>query len=413
MARILIAGGSLGGLLAANMLLRDGHDVQVLEKATGSLDGRGAGIVTHAALGRGLQRAGVVVDDTLGVRVESRVALAASGEVVARLAMPQVLTSWSRLYALLAGAFPAERCQAGMSVSRVEQDGQGVRVFVDGTAAGTVLEADLLIASDGIRSAVRAQFAPLAVPAYAGYIAWRGVCDEAVLSRHTLASVFDHFGFGLPAGEQLIGYPVAGHANTTARGSRRYNFVWYRAADQHITLRELLTDADGEHHPLGIAPNKVSWRHVAAMREAARRLLAPQFAEMLEKTARPFLQPIFDVVSQRLAFDRVALMGDAAFVARPHVGMGVTKAAEDAMALSDCIRAHGATPAALRAFEALRLAAGRAVVQRARDLGAYLQAQGQSSVHAGARRDAQAVLRETAVDPSWAATDAPETASRH
>ncbi len=50
MARILIAGGSLGGLLAANLLLRDGHDVQVLEKAAGSLDGRGAGIVTHAAL---------------------------------------------------------------------------------------------------------------------------------------------------------------------------------------------------------------------------------------------------------------------------------------------------------------------------------------------------------------------------
>ena len=425
MARILIAGGSLGGLLAANMLLRDGHDVQVLEKAVGSLDGRGAGIVTHAALGRGLKRAGVVVDDTLGVQVESRVVLAASGETVARLAMPQVLTSWSRLYDVLACAFPAERYHPGLAVSKVEQDLHGVRVFVDGRSSGaasgaaadaafsTVLEADLLIASDGIRSAVRAQFAPLVVPAYAGYIAWRGVCDEAVLSRHTLASVFDHFGFGLPAGEQLIGYPVAGPANSAARGSRRYNLVWYRAADEHGLLRELLTDADGGHHALGIAPNKVSWRHVAAMREAARRLLAPQFAEMLEKTAQPFLQPIFDVVSQRLAFDRVALMGDAAFVARPHVGMGVTKAAEDAMALSDCIRAHGAVPAALRAFEALRLAPGRAVVQRARDLGAYMQAQGQSTVHAGARRDAQAVLRETAVDPSWAAADAPQTASLH
>ena len=401
MASILIAGGSLGGLLAANMLLRDGHDVQVIEKAAGSLDGRGAGIVTHAALSRGLARAGVTVDTTLGVQVDSRVALDASGAVVARLAMPQVLTSWSRLYALLSAAFPAARCHRGVAVRRVEPQAGGVRVncvTCEEGEAGEVFEGDLLIASDGIRSAVRAQFAPLAVPQYAGYIAWRGVCDEALLSRRTLASVFDHFGFGLPAGEQLIGYPVAGPGNATARGSRRFNFVWYRPADEQGALRELLTDADGEHHPLGIAPNKVSWRHVASMREAARRLLAPQFAEILEKTAQPFLQPIFDVSSQRLAFDRVALMGDAAFVARPHVGMGVTKAAEDACALSDCIAKHGATPAALQAYEALRLAPGQAVVQRARQLGAYMQAQGSATGRADAHRDAEAVLRETAID---------------
>jgi 2-polyprenyl-6-methoxyphenol hydroxylase-like FAD-dependent oxidoreductase len=138
------------------------------------------------------------------------------------------------------------------------------------------------------------------------------------------------------------------------------------------------------------------------MREAGRRLLAPQFAEMLEKTAQPFLQPIFDVASQRIAFDRVALMGDAAFVARPHVGMGVTKAAEDAMALADCIREHGATAAALQAYERLRLAPGQAVVQRARDLGAYLQAQGAGAGVAPAFRDADAVLRDTAVDLSIA-----------
>lgn len=402
MARILIVGGSLGGLLAANMLLRDGHDVHVLEKATGSLDGRGAGIVTHAALGRGLQRAGVVVDDTLGVRVDGRVALDASGAVVTRLAMPQVLTSWSRLYAMLFEVFPSERCHQGVTVRSVEQQADGVRVHAD---PGQVFEGDLLIASDGIRSAVRAQFAADATAQYAGYIAWRGVCDEGVLSNATLASVFDHFGFGLPAGEQLIGYPVAGPGNTTLRGRRRYNFVWYRPADEHGALRELLTDADGEHHPLGIPPHKVSWRHVAAMREAARRLLAPQFAEMLEKTAQPFLQPIFDVVSQRIAFDRVALMGDASFVARPHVGMGVTKAAEDAMALADCIHEHGATATALQSYERMRLAPGQAVVQRARDLGAYLEAQRAGAEVARSPRDAEAVLRQTAVDLPTAPLD--------
>jgi 2-polyprenyl-6-methoxyphenol hydroxylase-like FAD-dependent oxidoreductase len=392
MARILIVGGSLGGLLAANMLLRDGHEVDVLEKANGSLDGRGAGIVTHAALVDGLGRAGARVDDTLGVEVEDRVALDPSGAIVVRRSLRQILTSWSRLHAMLGDAFTMTSYHHGVSVRRVDQQAGAVRAIADD---GRVFEADLLIASDGIRSAVRAQLLPEVEPEYAGYFAWRGVCDESVLSARTLTTVFDCFGFGLPPGEQLIGYPVAGHGNDTRRGRRRWNFVWYRPADHDGVLRDLMTDADGTHHPFGIPPNRVSWRHVAAMRVAARALLAPQFAEILEKTAQPFLQPIYDVQSSRLAFDRVALMGDAAFVARPHVGMGVTKAAEDAMALCDAIRAHGPTPDALRAFEAARLGPGRAIVEHARTLGAYMQAQGRGSGEVV--RDAQATVRDTAV----------------
>jgi 2-polyprenyl-6-methoxyphenol hydroxylase-like FAD-dependent oxidoreductase len=403
MARLIVVGGSLGGLLAANLLVRAGHEVRVLEKSAHSLDGRGAGIVTHEALGVGLQRAGVAIGDdagdglhglgALGVSVTGRVVLDVHGEAVARRVLPQVLTSWSRLYALLSESLPNGCAAMGRTVAAVDADEHGVHVRCD---SGETFDADLLVASDGIRSAVRAQLAPEVQPQYAGYIAWRGVCDEAWLSRHTRATLFENFGFGLPAGEQIIGYPVAGAGNTTAPGQRRYNFVWYRAADEHTALPALLTDADGELHANGIAPHKVSWRHVAAMREAARALLAPQFAEIVEKTAQPFLQPIHDLASERLAFGRIALMGDAAFVARPHVGMGVTKAAEDAMALADALAAHGATPAAWTAYEAARLAAGQAVVQRARRLGAYMQAQG----HAGggaARRDAEQVLRETAV----------------
>ena len=58
MAKIIVVGGSLGGLLVANMLCRTGHEVTVLEKALVSLDGRGAGIVTHSLLVAAMERCG-------------------------------------------------------------------------------------------------------------------------------------------------------------------------------------------------------------------------------------------------------------------------------------------------------------------------------------------------------------------
>jgi 2-polyprenyl-6-methoxyphenol hydroxylase-like FAD-dependent oxidoreductase len=402
MARVLVVGGSLGGLFAANLLLRAGHEVTLIEKAEGSLDGRGAGIVTHDALVVALRAAGAVVDDTLGVPIDRRVVLDASGAVQASMRYPQVLTSWSRLYALLRAALPADFIRGGHELQQLSQDANGVRVRCTN---GAELQADLLVASDGIRSSVRAVVAPEVQPVYSGYMAWRGVCDEWVLSDLTRSTLFETFGFGLPDGEQMLGYPVAGAGNATQRGKRGYNFVWYRPARGHDELRALLTDADGHYHPLGIPPHKVSWRHVAAMRQAARGLLAPQWAEVVEKTSQPFLQPIFDLLSPRLAHGRIALMGDAAFVARPHVGMGVAKAGDDAMALVRAITRHGATPAALQAYDAEREPAGRAAVERARWLGAYIQAKAQAregaaslSVANNVLRDVHTVLTETAID---------------
>ena len=115
MARILVAGGSLGGLFVANMLLRDGHDVRVLEKVKGSMNGRGAGIVSHDALVSALERLGLNVQDTLGVLVPGRVLLDGSGQTLHKLDMPQVLTSWSRLIKFCLRHFPlSDTCKGSL-----------------------------------------------------------------------------------------------------------------------------------------------------------------------------------------------------------------------------------------------------------------------------------------------------------
>lgn len=402
MARIVVAGGSLGGLFVANMLLRQGHDVTILEKALGSLDGRGAGIVTHDALAEALIIAGVPASESLGVQVEKRVTLSAAGDCLDEIVLPQILTSWSRLYHLLKNQFPPERYLQGKTIIGLTQTDSAVNITCEDKSE---YAAELLIASDGIRSGVRAQLAPMVQPEYAGYIAWRGVCDESVLSNYTRASLFNYFGFCLPSGEQMLGYPVAGSGNDTRAGKRRYNFVWYRPADATTELNELLTDTDGITYPLGIPPAKVAWRHIARMRETARAILAPQFAEVIEKTPQPFLQAIYDVYSRQITFNRVALMGDAAFVGRPHVGMGVTKAGDEARVIASCITTFGATPKALLAYETSRLTLGQQVVKRAQYLGCYMQAQGKQGNTADlpvntVKRNANTVMSETAVDIS-------------
>jgi 2-polyprenyl-6-methoxyphenol hydroxylase-like FAD-dependent oxidoreductase len=399
MAKIIIVGGSLGGLFAANILLRQGHDVILLEKATGSLDGRGAGIVTHDALADALRQAGVAVDDTLGVSVAERITLGENGQSLGMMELPQILTSWSRLYFMLKECFPVDRYLQGKTVKSVSQNPDQVEVICED---GSDYVAELLIASDGIRSSVRAQLAPQIKPEYAGYIAWRGVCDEACLSKHTLDTLFNRFGFCLPKGEQMLGYPVAGSGNDTRPGKRRYNFVWYRPASENEELVSLLTDDDGNYYPTGIPPLKVSWRHIANMRKIAREILAPQYAEILEKTAAPFLQAIYDVRSEEIVFGRIALMGDAAFVGRPHVGMGVTKAGDEASVIAKHIAKLGATPEALKAYRDERLKLGQQVVARAQYLGRYMQAQGSKGVpnSENLKRNADTVMAETAIDIS-------------
>jgi 2-polyprenyl-6-methoxyphenol hydroxylase-like FAD-dependent oxidoreductase len=366
--RVIVAGGSIAGLFAGALLHRMGFAVEVFERSGEALASRGAGIVSHPELFDALAQAGALLDETVGVPVVGRIVLNRDGTVLGAHALPQLMMSWDRLYRLLRAAFPDERHHAGRAVEGFDQDERGVTVcFTDGASA----RADWLIGADGIRSTLRRQLLPDLEPAYAGYVAWRGLIEERAMSAQAWAILGDRLAFCLPAGEQMLGYPVPGAAEAIVPGRRRYNVVWYRPAAEATRLPRLLTARDGRRYDLAIPPGQVTPEAAAELYADAHALLAPCCAEVVQLTREPFIQAIYDLESPRLAFGRVILIGDAAFVARPHGGMGATKAGIDALTLAAALSAPDPVTALLE-WERRRLRYGRALVERARWLGGYL-----------------------------------------
>jgi 2-polyprenyl-6-methoxyphenol hydroxylase-like FAD-dependent oxidoreductase len=196
--------------------------------------------------------------------------------------------------------------------------------------------------------------------------------DQNELSLEFQRDTFDRYAFCFPGDGQFVGFPVVPGDATHSRG-RRYNFLWYRHVRAGGDLIDLLTDCQGARHEFSIPPQLIQHRHIEVLRRMASDKLPSIFAEAVGKARQFLLQPIYELVSTRMAFGRVALVGDAAFVTRPHAGTGALKAAEDAFALSECLRLSVPVDGALRAYEARRLRANSNTVCLGRYLGAFIE----------------------------------------
>ena len=398
----LIVGGSLGGLLAAHMLRASGWHVDVFERSAEDLAGRGAGLGTHDGLVAVLRRIGISIDDSLGVATHSYIWLDTSGATLREIPFFRVMTAWSRLYRPLRDALPAAHYHAGKSLVRVEQDTRTVTaVFADGTSA----TGDLLVAADGSRSAARAQVLPQVRPEYAGYIAWRALVAEADIAPADRNLLFARNTFCVPDTELAVSYGVPARDGDVRVGHRDYNIVWYRPADA-AALDDLNTDVSGRRHEQ-IPPPLIRPDVTAAVKKDARRLLAPAIANIFERGEQPIFQAIYDLAAPRLTFGRLALLGDAAFVARPHVGAGVTKAALDAACLANALSSHDDINAALADYDRTRQPAGAWMVERGRASGACIAVEGSSRLSAMEKaQHAEEAWREYCVLPgeirNWA-----------
>jgi 2-polyprenyl-6-methoxyphenol hydroxylase-like FAD-dependent oxidoreductase len=367
--RAVVIGGSVGGLFAAHLLRKASWDVAVFERAAGGLGDRGTGIGTRAELFAVMRRVGISAEDTVGIDVFGRVGLGPDGRVIHERPVRAVTSAWSRIWQPLRQAMPDGLYHGDKAVVRIEQHAAGVTaIFADGGRA----EADVLIAADGLHSTVRAQLLPGLAPRYAGYVAWRGVVEPHQLAPNLRELMFRHMVFGFPDGELMLSIPMP--VPQGGAGERCCHFVWFRPADED-TLAALCTDAAGRAHGLSIPPPLIRPELIAGIRRDAAALLAPQLAALVTGATPIILQPIFDLEAPRVAFGRVALLGDAAFVARPHVASGVMKAALDAEALADALSmSPGDVDAALQRYNAKRQPYGTWLVERGRHIGAAITA---------------------------------------
>jgi 2-polyprenyl-6-methoxyphenol hydroxylase-like FAD-dependent oxidoreductase len=280
------------------------------------------------------------------------------------------MSSWGRVFASLRERIPEGSYHLGKSLVRIEQDGSGVTaIFADGKRE----RGDLLIGADGGRSTVRELFLPGSQPEYAGYVAWRAMLDERDVPRDIHAQLFANYTYCLPPGELFLAYPVPGRNNETEPGRRAYNIVWYRPTTPE-QLADFCTDASGKQYGTSIPPPLLRPDVIAWSKAQARALVAPQVAEIFERDPRPFFQAIFDFISPQIVFGRVALLGDAAFLARPHPGAGTTKCAMDAESLADNIAAHG-IEAGLMRYQREQGAFGAGLVQQGQRDGSYISDQ--------------------------------------
>jgi len=393
--RAIVVGGSISGLFAACLLRQKGWQVDVYERSDVELKGRGAGIVSHPELLDILTESGAGIAD-LGIHVENRVLFDRTGNVVGRHHFPQIVTSWDRLQNLGRQVQPEGSYHLNHNFVGFDQDADSITAHFDG---GRSIKADLLVGADGFRSALRKVVAPEIQPIYAGYVIWRAVIDEADLDPETHAAVFEKFAFFLAPGHEVVGYPIAGPDNDLRPGKRRYNFVWYRTISVP-RLEDMLTDSSGRTHAISIPPPLVRGEVVHEMREIAETFMSDPLLKVLRSIKNAFFTPIYDLASPSMIFGRVVLIGDAAFVGRPHVGMGVTKGAADAKGLADALAWSGDDiDAGLSAFNKNRKPIGDRVVARGRELGAFLNEEFEGAQPGGLDEKHQNdLLRNTAAD---------------
>jgi salicylate hydroxylase len=344
--RIVIVGGGIGGLFAANALSAQGIPVVVYEQAP-EIGEIGAGVFLTPNSVRHLCRIGLEpAVEKWGARVghDSRY-FRHDGEPIAPVQVTDS-SGWNATFGMhradlvemLAKALPAGTIHAGHRCTGFEQDGNICRVsFANGTSA----EADVVIAADGIHSELRPYIFASSQPVFSGSVAYRGlVARDRIPDWPT-----DRWQMWLGKGKHFLAFPV--------RAGKLINYVGFVPTDEEM---------------------KESWS-APGDPEVLRKAFAgwdPRIHQLLAEVQVTFRWALYDREPLPVwTKQRLGLLGDAAHPMLPHLGQGANQSIEDGMALATILaRADRTTaPAALLVYERLRRERVAQVQRGARESG--------------------------------------------
>jgi salicylate hydroxylase len=305
---VAISGAGIGGLAAAVALAKSGHDVTVFERAA-ELTDIGAGIQLSPNAMRALGRLGLAggVDNWAFEPDALSMFSARGGEARATLPfIPRMRTLYGAPYfvvhrgdlqfALLdaSAALPRITLVKGAAITGAIEEPGGIRPIMDGGRETGVF--DLLVAADGIRSALRTEVDPDARIARDGQTAWRGTVP---LDADVAPFDMGHVNLVMGPGCHLVAYRMGARAE----------------------LNLVLVADEGAGTPLQAAKG---WR--------------ADVRAVLQQVQRWLEWPLASVECRTWVKGRIALLGDAAHAMTPHAAQGGAMAIEDAEALALSLR---------------------------------------------------------------------------
>src|SRR4249920_769638 len=306
---VVIIGGGIGGLFAANALIKQGLRVSVYEQAS-ALGEVGAGVFVTPNAVRHLERVG------LGSAVEKWGARVGPGSYYfrhdgTRIAPVQVsdASGWNACFGMhradlvdfLAANLPAGIVHTGHRAIGFEQNGDVARVeFANGATA----EAAVVVAADGIHSELRSYVIPPSKPVFHGTISYRGLVARERLPNWPT----DRWQMWAGPSRHFLVFPV--------RHGTMVNYVGFVPTDEEM---------------------KESWSAPGDAAVLRREFEGwdPRIGNVLQQVDKTFRWALYDREPlPTWTRGRLTLLGDAAHPMLPHLGQGANQSIEDGIALA-------------------------------------------------------------------------------